>query len=173
MPSRPAIASPHRQPSLPLLTGFAGACLLSWLLGGSQALAQPSVEPGGGAQDDDFFEVVNVNIANIDVWVTDKEGDPVGGLGKDDFVVTRDGRPVEVANFYAVYGDRPASTRSLAGENSDPRRRTPLRPLDPAALDREPAQSAKHRPPPSSMSVAVPIASVDSEMSTPGKSCMP
>ncbi len=58
---------------------------------------------------EDFFEVVDVEIANIDVWVTDKKGQPVTGLTKDDFIVYRDGRPTEVANFYAVFDGRPVS----------------------------------------------------------------
>ena len=65
------------------------------------------------AQDDapaeDFFDVVDVEIVNIDVHVTDKQGKPVEGLAKDDFVVFRDGAPVEVSNFYAVAGGRPVS----------------------------------------------------------------
>lgn len=56
----------------------------------------------------DFFDVVDVEIVNVDVWVTDKDGQPVEGLTKDDFVVRQDGAPVEITNFYAVASGRPA-----------------------------------------------------------------
>ena len=72
----------------------------------SPAVAQSEVEPAGDAPDEDFFDVVEVEIANIDVWVTDKQGNPIEGLGKDDFVVYRDGRQVEISNFYAVENGR-------------------------------------------------------------------
>jgi VWFA-related protein len=56
----------------------------------------------------EFFEVVDVEIVNIDVWVTDKQGKAVKGLTKEDFVVLRDRQPIEISNFYAVAGGRPA-----------------------------------------------------------------
>ena len=85
----------------------AWALALCWLLSpGLPTLAQPPDEPVEDTPSGDFFEVVNVEIANIDVWVTDKEGNPVAGLEKNDFVVTRDGKSVEIANFYAVSAGR-------------------------------------------------------------------
>ena len=55
----------------------------------------------------DFMEAVDVEIVNIDVWVTDRDGQPVEGLTKDDFVVYRNGDAVPIANFYALAGGRP------------------------------------------------------------------
>ncbi|MFQ5526612.1 MAG: VWA domain-containing protein [Thermoanaerobaculia bacterium] len=55
-----------------------------------------------------FLEVVDVEIVNVDVWVTDKKGNPVDGLTQADFEVFRDGQPVEVTNFFSVAGGRPA-----------------------------------------------------------------
>ncbi len=86
---------------------------LAWtLLAALPAAAQGAGDAASDAADEapaqDFFDVVEVEIVNIDVWVTDKAGEPVEGLGKDDFEVFRDGRPVEVTNFYAVVGGRPA-----------------------------------------------------------------
>ncbi len=49
-----------------------------------------------------FTEVVNVEVVNIDVYVTGADGKPVLGLGPDDFELRVDGRPVPVSNFYAV-----------------------------------------------------------------------
>ncbi len=77
---------------------------------------------------EEFFGVVDVEIVNIDVWVTDKQGNPVEGLEQDDFLVMRDGEPVEITNFYAVAEGRPATP--VAAE--------PVRPSEPAEVTREP-----------------------------------
>ncbi len=60
------------------------------------------------AQDDAslFFDTVDVNIVNVEVVVTDKDGKPATGLTRDDFEVYEDGKQVEVANFFAVEGRR-------------------------------------------------------------------
>ena len=70
----------------------------------SPAVSQSSseAEPAESAPTEPFFEAVDVEIVNIDVWVTDKQDNPVEGLSKDDFVVLRDGQPVEITNFYCV-----------------------------------------------------------------------
>jgi len=54
------------------------------------------------AQDQSFIEIVNVSVVNVDVYVTDKKGNPVSGLTKDDFELFENGRPVQVTNFYSV-----------------------------------------------------------------------
>jgi VWFA-related protein len=51
---------------------------------------------------EEFVDIVNVSVVNIDVYVTDKQGKAVTGLTKDDFQLFENGRPVEVTNFYAV-----------------------------------------------------------------------
>ncbi|MEM6455977.1 MAG: VWA domain-containing protein [Acidobacteriota bacterium] len=53
-----------------------------------------------------FIDVVDVNVVNVDVYVTDKKGNPITGLTKDDFVLHQDGRPVAISNFYAVESGR-------------------------------------------------------------------
>ena len=82
------------------------ACLVSALTAGlSPALGQtPPADGADPSQTEVFFESIDVELVNIDVWVTDRRGSPVAGLSKDDFIVTRDGTPVDVANFYAVRG---------------------------------------------------------------------
>jgi VWFA-related protein len=45
-----------------------------------------------------------VSVVNVDVYVTDRSGNPVHGLTKDDFVLSEDGRRVEVTNFFAAEG---------------------------------------------------------------------
>jgi VWFA-related protein len=46
-----------------------------------------------------FGESVEVNVVNVDVYVSDRNGHRVTGLKKDDFTVTEDGKPVGVTNF--------------------------------------------------------------------------
>ena len=53
-----------------------------------------------------FVETLNVEIVNIDAWVTDRQGRPVTGLTREDFVVKNDGKEVEITNFYAVEDGR-------------------------------------------------------------------
>jgi VWFA-related protein len=54
-----------------------------------------------------FFETVDVNLVNLEVFVTDKQGNPVTGLTKDDFEIFEDKRPVTITNFFTVEEGRP------------------------------------------------------------------
>jgi VWFA-related protein len=47
-------------------------------------------------------DTVNVNVVNVDVYVTDKKGNRVNGLTQKDFELFEDNRPVAVSNFFAV-----------------------------------------------------------------------
>jgi len=67
---------------------------------------------------DRFGEQVEVNVVNVDVFVTDKDGRPVSGLQKSDFEIREDGKRVEIANFEAV--DRDAAPAPAAGAPADP-----------------------------------------------------
>jgi VWFA-related protein len=78
--------------ALPLLASLAAPL-------GSQ---QPPPPTGDSAPAAGFREVVDVNVVNLTVRVTDKEGRPVKGLGRGDFEIFEDGKPVEIANFYEV-----------------------------------------------------------------------
>ncbi len=53
------------------------------------------------AQEGEFFEQIDVDVVNVEVFVTDRRGDPVTGLGQEDFELLVDGQPVEITNFYA------------------------------------------------------------------------
>ena len=79
-----------------------------------------------------FSEVVDVEIVNVDVRVTDRDGKPVHGLGREDFVVLRDGRPVEIANFYAVEEGRPAAAGAGADAAPSPAPEAEVAPGPPA-----------------------------------------
>ncbi len=49
-----------------------------------------------------FGEVVDVQLVNVEIWVTDRQGGRVAGLGIDDFEVREDGKVVQISNFAEV-----------------------------------------------------------------------
>ena len=51
-------------------------------------------------RDDSFGEEIQVNVVNLDVFVSSKDGKPIEGLQAGDFTVTEDGKPVKITNFY-------------------------------------------------------------------------
>ena len=97
-----------------------------WILGSLMAVvglcAGDSLPAQDPAQPDDpfetVFESVDVEVVNVDVWVTDKQGNPVLDLQPEDFEVSRDGAPVAVTNFYAV-----AEGRQTSAKGSEPKER--------------------------------------------------
>ena len=66
---------------------------------GSAALAQQEQPPAEGQ----FEGRVDVNEVLLDVLVTDSRGNVIVGLGKDDFVVKENGKPVSLSGvtFYS------------------------------------------------------------------------
>lgn len=84
---------------LPLLAGIGGVA--SAQRGG----AKPA-PPAAGGGETLFMDTVNVNVVNVDVYVTDKSGKRITGLTKDDFEVFENGKKVTVTNFYAVEGGK-------------------------------------------------------------------
>ena len=63
-----------------------------------------------------FVESIDVNVVNVVAFVTDADGRRVTGLGRDDFEILHDGRPVEITNFYATARE----DRILRSLESDP-----------------------------------------------------
>jgi VWFA-related protein len=61
-----------------------------------------------------FFETVDIEVATIEVFVSDRKGTPVTGLDRDDFELLIDGEPVEITNFYAEMLGRPSTVEWLA-----------------------------------------------------------
>lgn len=51
-----------------------------------------------------FQDRTEVNVVNVDVVVTDKDGKPITGLQPEDFEVTHNGEPVDITNYFAVEG---------------------------------------------------------------------
>jgi VWFA-related protein len=81
-------------------------CLGLWLAAPLAAQDDPSL----------FLDTVDVYVVNVEVIVTDKDGNPVNGLGREDFEVYEDGKKVDVSNFFAVEG-RQAVIDADAGQS--------------------------------------------------------
>ena len=90
-------------------------------------LATPALagNDGGGGQptpilDTQAFDRVDVNVVNVEVFVTDRQGQRITGLTADDFVLEADGETVSIANFYAVdrrgYPGEPAAAMMPNGD---------------------------------------------------------
>ena len=68
----------------------------------SLTLLASLIAAGPAATQDRFGEAVDVNVVNVDVFVTGKDGHPVDGLVREDFEIREDGKRVEVTNFEAI-----------------------------------------------------------------------
>ncbi len=99
-------------------------CLLGISLGagasgGVPKAAQSSEKREVPAGRELFFEHLDVNLVNVEVYVTDRDGEPVRGLSPQDFRVYEDGREMKLTNFYAVEGGRRQShSDTVAGAPS-------------------------------------------------------
>jgi len=91
-PTRLAIAT---------LAAAVAALLASFVLPAPALLAQDDAETR-----ELFVDSVDVNVVNLEVMVADRDGNPIRGLTLDDFVVTEDGKAIELTNFYAVESAR-------------------------------------------------------------------
>ena len=79
----------------------------------SVALAAVLMLPAAHSQNRQSGEVpklvenIDVRVINIDVVVTDRKGNPVTGLKREDFQIFENGVPKTISNFYAVEGSKP------------------------------------------------------------------
>jgi len=89
--------APHRAGALLALS----ALLVAAALPGS---AQPPDESRDPPPAETFAEEVSVEVVNVEVHVTDRQGRPVTGLTRDDFRLFEDGEEVEIEYFTAVEG---------------------------------------------------------------------
>ncbi|HSK76853.1 MAG TPA: VWA domain-containing protein [Thermoanaerobaculia bacterium] len=78
-----------------------------------------------------FNEAIDVKVVNVEVYVTDRDGRRVQGLGREDFELFEDGKRVEVVNFAEV-GERAQSSQAPA----------PVPPAEGAAPEAVPAPPA-------------------------------
>ncbi len=79
--------------------------------GPAQETSPPASEDTSGGPTGFFTEVMDVRVINVDVFVNDRTGVSIAGLGREDFELRVDGTPVSISNFYAA--TRPGSTRSF------------------------------------------------------------
>jgi VWFA-related protein len=101
----------------------AAALCLPALLGLPAAL--DAQQTGNPAEDLAFIDVIDVKVVNLKVYVTDKKGNPITGLSKDDFIIEEDKRPVTVTNFYEFNqgvreGDLPVTAERKPSVESHP-----------------------------------------------------
>lgn len=102
-----------RRPGLELGSFFASLLIaLAALLVLARALS--AQEAGKADEKPLFVERVDVEIINVEVFVTDSDGNRVRGLTVDDFELFEDGQPVEISNFYAT--EPPPQVDSFAAD---------------------------------------------------------
>lgn len=98
---------------------------LGLLLGALPVCSQEPSQEVGANQDtvSPFGDIVDVELVNVEVWVTNRKGEPVTGLTAADFKVLEDGEPVEISYFTAPQlGPAPAASQAIA-------------PVEPAVLE--------------------------------------
>lgn len=64
------------------------------------AAAEPQSPQTPPAEIPTFADVVAVRVVNVDVFVTNRSGDHVPGLSREDFELLVDGDPMPISNFY-------------------------------------------------------------------------
>ncbi len=64
-----------------------------------------------------FSEVIHVELINVDLYVTDKNGDPVPGLKRSDFSVFENGEEVELSHFASYRGPLRSEVGRRGGED--------------------------------------------------------
>ncbi len=67
---------------------------------------QPVFGQSDGSTEPVFTEVVDVNVVNVEVYVTDKTGQRILGLTESDFELRVDRKSVPISNFYTVQEGR-------------------------------------------------------------------
>ena len=79
---------------------FCLAASMPMIVGVAPVIAQ---EVAAGTR---FGEVVDVQLVNVEAWVTDSKGNPVLGLTTDDFELLEDGQPMEITYFSEIGAEK-------------------------------------------------------------------
>ncbi|HUF77977.1 MAG TPA: VWA domain-containing protein [Thermoanaerobaculia bacterium] len=82
--------------------------------GSGSPAGESAAEPSGEL----FIDRVDVNVINVDVYVTDRQGEPVTGLTATDFEVFENGRQVTISNFYSIQDRKLVAAGTLAPEEA-------------------------------------------------------
>jgi VWFA-related protein len=102
-----------------------------WLALGAASVLSAQTPPTGTATppETSFGEVMEVNVVNVEVYVTDRDGKRVTDLKREDFTLSEDGKPVEATNFAAISSGPAAPALTLTGPApSAPSAATPAAP---------------------------------------------
>ncbi|MBV9070606.1 MAG: VWA domain-containing protein [Acidobacteria bacterium] len=82
----------------------------------SEAIPQPNAV----APPPPLVEKIDVSVVNVDVTVTDRRGQPVSGLTRDDFEIFEDDKLQAISNFYAVDSGQPKIDTRASGADANP-----------------------------------------------------
>ncbi|HEX4955485.1 MAG TPA: VWA domain-containing protein [Thermoanaerobaculia bacterium] len=83
----------------------------------TKASEPPAPEPT------DLIETMTVSVVNVETYVTDKKGNRIKGLKREDFEILENGRPVTITNFSVMEGGkliRPPGSEEEAPPESAP-----------------------------------------------------
>ncbi len=92
-----------------------GAVALIWILAATPSPGQETI-----VESNKFFDVVKVNVVNVETFVSDSKGRPVLGLGPEDFEILVDGEPVAIRNFFTVEGNKVRSQEVAQRSGAEP-----------------------------------------------------
>ncbi len=121
----PTMKPPTMKPHFLILTGLILLLLAPGLLLAQDAAGENAANTGESPEAP-FFDTLDVKVVNIEVFVTDKRGNPVTGLEREDFTIYEDRQPITVTNFYAVANGQPVvpvEGGEVVAEARDPRLR--------------------------------------------------
>ncbi len=93
----------------------------------AQMAAQGKLQPQTDPAPPPVSMNIDVRIINIDVVVTDRRGNPIAGLTKDDFEIRENNVPKPITNFYEVAGSQAKNVVADSVPNA------PVPPAQPAA----------------------------------------
>lgn len=91
----------------------------------SLVVAPPATPQTSSAQSPQANFPAKVEVVKVDAVVTDKEGNPIEGLTRDDFTIEEDGQPQSIESFEAIVVRRPAKGPP------------PARPVEPVSSNQE------------------------------------
>ncbi len=140
----PCPATESERPYPPRALGFTLALFAFLTLSTSLAAQDDGADQEDPVNAEAFIETVDVEVVNIDVYVSDGDGKPVEGLSKDDFVIYRDGTPIPATNFYAVAGGAPVPGPALEAPTPQLEAATP-EPVQEPDTPSEPTVDDEHR----------------------------
>ncbi len=94
------------------------ACSVAAVMLSATALLAQQTQPSS-SELPKLTESIEVRVINVDVVVTDKRGNPIRGLTKDDFELYENGAPKPISNFYEVEGPKTVN-QTAAEPNAKP-----------------------------------------------------